>query len=472
MRPVKSLLLLVLAGSFLAPVIAVPAERSAAELKASIEKHNAFIKDPTERAVKAQAMGLSPFTFYRATAHLFYEDIFSGRLPIPEDWRTRRGLDTWISGDFHFQNVGFEDPHQTLRFELNDFDESCEAPFYWDLLRLAASIYLIKDSRDWQVDERERLNEFTLTNEEADGLILKFFERYSATLAADAIPAMSAKEVREPSDRPRPKLHGEFVRNAMMAVQTNAEKKIEKLWKEETGGSKTRFMIADTKRFAELPTERAAAMETKWSAYVCSLDPAFVRNTGGGYFTILDRAKRLGSGLGSLGVEKIYVLLEGSTTSPDDNVIVELKECMAPAPVEAGALPTPLDGHTHGRRVSQAIRAMVADPDPLEGWLDVGGVSYHVSRISPLADGLKLKDFKAEDDLEDFLEWTAMALANSHTRANVRFASTAYTFFDAGVRAKLQQLAGDYAAQVLKDFAAYRTFQTAAAAANQPAAAR
>jgi hypothetical protein len=72
---------------------------------------------------------------------------------------------------------------------------------------------------------------------------------------------------------------------------------------------------------------------------------------------------------------------------------------------------------------------MTARTDDHEGWFNADGVSYHVTRISPLGDGVKLKDFEKREQLEDYLQWSAVALANAHCRANSRFASEALRAF-------------------------------------------
>jgi uncharacterized protein (DUF2252 family) len=52
---------------------------------------------------------------------------------------------TWLSGDFHTQNVGFFDnDNGSIVFDLNDFDESYIGPFYWDLLRYTTSLFLMQ----------------------------------------------------------------------------------------------------------------------------------------------------------------------------------------------------------------------------------------------------------------------------------------------------------------------------------------
>ena len=111
---------------------------SARDVWKAVEDHNAAVS-PQEREWKFSDMSRSPFGFYRATAHLFYKDIADKNLQGPQDWETRTSLRTWISADYHLGNVGFESvAGNQRRFELNDFDEACRAPFHWDILRFLA----------------------------------------------------------------------------------------------------------------------------------------------------------------------------------------------------------------------------------------------------------------------------------------------------------------------------------------------
>ena len=67
-------------------------------------------------------MAVSPFVFYRGTAHLFWSD-------FADDWRQHRfgcrRTRTWLQGDAHAENMGaFNDQEGNLVYGLNDFDES------------------------------------------------------------------------------------------------------------------------------------------------------------------------------------------------------------------------------------------------------------------------------------------------------------------------------------------------------------
>ena len=444
-------------------LLVAPVENlSARDVRAEVEKHNASIQE-TERERKYKAMCLTPFTFYRATAHLFYQDIAEKRLKIPPEWDARKGLRTWISGDFHLQNVGFEDPGSgQLCFELNDFDESCQAPFYWDLIRLVASVYLVKDSKDWPLeskDDKKEQMKVLLSDKEADEVTMNFLKAYQDTIAANAIPALTASELDDPTDNGKAKAAQGFVRSQLSPEDKERKEKQDEFWEKETGGTKMRFNLTDKERFAEINTEIAKQIAAHWDEYIGSLKPGSARSFRAGYFKPIHMAQRLGSGLGSLGVMKVYILIEGEAdTTKDDNVVLEAKATSAPAEVKTGALSAPQITGGEAKRVSDATRAMTARTDDHEGWFNADGVSYHVTRISPLGDGVKLKDFEKREQLEDYLQWSAVALANAHCRANPRFASEALRAFRdfKEVKDTIRDIGRDYVAQVGEDYDAFR----------------
>src|SRR5579859_3561636 len=79
-------------------------------------------------------MRQSPFAFFRGSAAVMAWDL--SRTPST-------GIRTQACGDCHVSNFGgFASPERRLLFDINDFDETLQAPWEWDLKRLAASIIL------------------------------------------------------------------------------------------------------------------------------------------------------------------------------------------------------------------------------------------------------------------------------------------------------------------------------------------
>jgi uncharacterized protein (DUF2252 family) len=79
-------------------------------------------------------MQQSPFAFFRGSAAVMAWDL--SRTPAT-------GIRVQACGDCHASNFGgFASPERQLLFDINDFDETLQAPWEWDIKRLAASIVL------------------------------------------------------------------------------------------------------------------------------------------------------------------------------------------------------------------------------------------------------------------------------------------------------------------------------------------
>src|SRR6202451_46759 len=79
-------------------------------------------------------MRQSPFAFFRGSAAVMAWDL--SKTPAT-------GIRVQACGDCHAANFGgFASPERQLLFDINDFDETLQAPWEWDVKRLAASIVL------------------------------------------------------------------------------------------------------------------------------------------------------------------------------------------------------------------------------------------------------------------------------------------------------------------------------------------
>ena len=95
---------------------------------------------PQELATKMQKMAVSPFAFYRGTAHIFYKDMTT--LPNSAYVNSQTSA-AWLEGDMHLQNLGgMRDNNGNNVFDTTDFDEGYLGPYIWDLRRMAVAILL------------------------------------------------------------------------------------------------------------------------------------------------------------------------------------------------------------------------------------------------------------------------------------------------------------------------------------------
>lgn len=151
-------------------------------------------------ALKYKLMAENEFTFYRATCHLFYEDLHG-------DPSINQGPLVWTCGDLHLENFGSYRAFNGLAyFDINDFDEAMLAPACWELSRFLCSIGMASDL--WKYSSREA--------ETLMILVLKEYAKQLATGKAYAIEKETSppliKEFFEMAERKREK---EMIRSRM-----------------------------------------------------------------------------------------------------------------------------------------------------------------------------------------------------------------------------------------------------------------
>lgn len=412
-------------------------------LKNELNEWNAFIIDTATKEYKYDAMN-DPFTFYRATAHLYFSDLKNGMIEIPSEWKSTSQIDTWIQGDMHTQNFGFyEDKDGDMVFGINDFDESHIAPFYWDLIRYGASIYLMRDGV-----------EFNFSQDEANEMVDYFLEKYQETLSDVNGNPFETEIVLKTSQTDG------FVNDTM---EDNEDKKTaQKLYDKWTKieNDVRKFDISLEKLEAPSDTFKYYINQT-WGDYTNTVK----NNTSDmGYYAIKDIAKRLYSGLGSQGMQKYYVLIEGESDAQDDDVILEIKQQGLPSLFKAkdGSY-DPIFSH-HGERTFTATKAMLNDVEGHLGYLNIDNIPFSVKTISKYKDGYDIDQFESESDLKNFVKHCAKALAYSHARAdkdykngeyiNYNFEDNALQAIDDWSKAKttMRELSEEYAEQVEIDF--------------------
>lgn len=457
--PYRPILLAMIAATLLglaSQLVASPAVRPA-YIHQAILSANSHISGTT-RAYKFQAMSVSPFAFYRATAHLYYADLAGGTIAIPADWQSTVEIDTWLSGDAHSQNLGFfTDDRDKIVFDLNDFDESTVAPFYFDLIRYCASLHLMRPAVD-----------FSLSANEADDLCMDFLKEYEDTLG----------DVQGNNDETQISLTKSAMRPFVEATRGKLKNKrddefqLEK-WTVLSSGQRS-FDFANPK-LRELDAVEAAELNQVWSDYRNNI-ASYVLAQPFDYFQVKGRAVRLFSGLGSLGVRKFYVLIEGNTAAADDDRVLEVKEQRAPA-VLAGLSTTALAQYTswlssefgnEGQRATIAAKALLnhADDHLGSGVNAADTRSYLVREMTAYDSGFDPEDFEREGDLKDAVQDAGRALALAHARADrdyntdfvdYSFETQALQAIDDWSQAKrtMAALAEAYAAQVISDHAAY-----------------
>ncbi len=135
--------------------------------------------------LKYKLMADNEFTFYRATCHLFYEDLHANP-------SLNSGPVVWCCGDLHLENFGsYRAFNGMTYFDINDFDEAMLAPIGWELARFLCSIGMASGLWKYSLKEAEELmlvvlkaytrqlasgKAYAIEKETSPALIQKFFE--------------------------------------------------------------------------------------------------------------------------------------------------------------------------------------------------------------------------------------------------------------------------------------------------------
>ncbi len=189
-----------------------------------------------------------------------------------------------------------------------------------------------------------------------------------------------------------------------------------------------------------------------------------VRSWSDDFYKVLDIARRVGSGVGSYGVDRFYVLLAGD--GPGEEIILDVKY------EPTGAVDRVLSendkawyqtlfAHPAARAV-EGQRRLTSYTDPFTGWVEIDGRAFVVRQRSPWKDSPPLEELTDIDEFVVFMEQVAISTATSHTRGTLskspgqfkHFLEAALGEYDrrAVWASDVEQVAKHYHEQVVMDF--------------------
>ena len=285
---------------------------------------------------KFARMARMQYDFYRGELALFRADLADGRLAGTQTEFDVPGALPFSIGDAHPENFGLLlGRDERLALEPNDLDAADRYPYFWDLRRLTVGLVLA--SRAAGVIEVE-------------SVLQRALDAYIDTLAAEANG--TATSMRIDAAGTNPVLvdlfrRGERDRLARAELQALTEITVEG----------RRFVrgapdAADPENtLASLPDWVLASLPVLLAQYRATLEsppePA--------YFAVRDVVREFGTGVSSWPRIRILVLVEGPSLSPDDDVILEIKEEAQSG--ATGIVPLGVYADDEPARIRQASRA-------------------------------------------------------------------------------------------------------------------
>ncbi len=371
--------------------------------------------------IKYSRMAASPFAFFRGAVSIMAADLAHG---------SHTNVMVQLCGDAHVQNLGsFEGPDGRLVFDINDFDETIEGPWEWDVKRMAASILLAGLESDHTRSECEEAVEVFVSAyckliEELADLPVLVAARYQVHRAKKA-QAVSAALAQAERASPADLVHKYTEKSA--TGKTHFKKVEHALWR-----------LAGKQRaeaLEGLPVYRESLTSDRLHLF------SFFRAQDVGFKIV---------GTGSVGLRDFVVLMYGNGLK--DPLFLQIKQEVASA--YAAYLPT--SSYTHqGKRVAEGQRRIQPLSDPLLGWTRAGEHDFVVRQLNDHKGTVDLAHLRGPG-LSSLGEIAGELLARGHARSGDALMIKGYIGPADKVVKAIVKYGCDYAAQTQSDFEAFQ----------------
>ncbi len=346
---------------------------------------------PQELATKMQKMAVNPFAFYRGTAHIFYSDMQT----LPSSGFVNSSTSAiWLEGDMHMQNLGgLRDSNGNNVFDTTDFDEGYLGPYVWDLRRMAASILLAAKQNG-------------LSSSDAQDVVRNFLDAYLNKMS----------DFKGTSDELSYRLESSNTNGVVKdLIQSTASDSRSSLLNKYTQINSTgNRVFQTTSELQAVSSSTYSAITTAMSSYITSIPSS--KRYSNSYYTLKDIRLKLGSGTGSLGRYRYYLLIQGSSSANDDDVILEMKQESSSAVAIAvpGLLPSSVYGNHEGARVTTATKAMLSNTDVLVGYTTVNSIPFMLREKSPYQEDFDYTLLTTKTKFMDAMGYAGKIVAKNH----------------------------------------------------------
>jgi uncharacterized protein (DUF2252 family) len=368
-----------------------------------------------------------PFPFLRGSAALMAEDLAS---------TATSGIRVQACGDCHLLNFGlFASPERNLFFGINDFDETLNAPFEWDVKRLAVSFMVASQANGYTSKEASSVVAF----------MARSYREYMADLAT--MRALDVWYTRLTGDMLLEKAPTKEARRYREVMLAKARKRVA-----EYVFPKLTATVNGRRRFVDQPP---LIHHENWGQEqfenLLNLFDQYRQSLLHDRRVILDRYRMVDIafkvvGIGSVGTRCYVVLLLAEDGDP---LILQVKEARhSVLEPFAGAGPY----EQQGRRVVEGQRLTQAASDIFLGWFtNKDGIDYYVRQ---------LRDMKYAYDptgvspvrLANYAQFCGWNLARAHAKSGDAAEIAGYLGKSDSFDQAIVSFAREYAAQNRRDY--------------------
>ncbi len=390
------------------------------------------VRIPELVPIRHGRMAVSPFTFLRGAAAVMARDL--SKTPSS-------GIRVQCCGDAHLLNFGaYATPERNLVFDVNDFDETLEAPFEWDVKRLAASVYVAAIDNGFTPQQATAATTncaAAYRSVMAELATMTFLDiHYACVNVAKLVQFIPTGKAR--------------LRFEKGLAKTRGKGNLQALEKLTTVTQDGQVQIADQPPLVDHPPDSrdmAKVIPLILSQYRATLlsDRLEVLNR----YHLVDSARKV-VGVGSVGLDARIALFLGR--DDQDPLFLQMKEARTSvlAPY-AGASPY----RHHGQRVVEGQRLMQAASDRFLGWYSgVMGTRrlYYVRQLRDMKGSADVGRMTPEV-LATYADLCGGTLARSHARSGDPAMITGYLGTGPQFEKAITDFAKNYAVQTVADHA-------------------
>jgi uncharacterized protein (DUF2252 family) len=354
-------------------------------------------RNPELLRFKVARMAESPFAFFRGTFHLFARDVLNkSHEPLP--LLSGAGIEMDLVGDIHSENYGtYKAADGLVHYDINDFDETTQGRFDFDVCRLATSLLLAAYDRGGALAEAVQVPIAALAT---------YCETVRRLLKKGKGPDPDVSEGRLSGCEPVDNL-----------IQAGAQAKrpgfIDPLTERADGRRRLRrslhyFNLPDAER------QQALRLLEDYRKRLADND----RPTD--FFQVEDVCGRV-AGIGSMGRLRYAVLVAGKGSAEGRNVLLEFKESWPSAYDLCRNRETQPEAlSARAERVATVQRQSQAACSQWLGFAVDGSLSFQAREIGPPDARVDTRGLKSNALLEGVARVQASLLARTHARAAMR----------------------------------------------------
>ncbi|MFF3849693.1 DUF2252 domain-containing protein [Streptomyces sp. NPDC002328] len=383
----------------------------------------------------------SPFRFYRGAASIMATDLG----PVPNT-----GLTVQLCGDAHLLNFRLlASPERHLVFDINDFDETLDGPFEWDVKRLAASFVIAGRANGFSAEEqddavhacvkayRQRMREFAG---------MRTLDVWYAQDDADRMQELLASSMNRKARRRT----AEATARARTRTHLQAFEKLTRVTAEGRRITPDPPLITPLRDLMSDPGDEEKGLRTVLDGYARTLSSErrhLLRR-----YRLVDVARKV-VGVGSVGTRCWIVLMLGR--DEDDPLLLQAKEA------QESVLAAHTSGERYdnqGRRVVSGQRLIQTSSDIFLGWTRTVGLDgrerdFYVRQLRDWK-GIARPETMDPGLLRLFARLCGACLARAHARSGDPVAIAAYLGGSDRFDRALAGFAQAYADQNERDFEA------------------